>query len=59
MAKVIISRAADELLQFLISILYEQKYFGFKEDAIAYVEAMYSFIQTLPAQTPKRCPIVS
>lgn len=57
MAKVTISRAADSYLQSLIDVLYEEEYFGFREDAKAYVDAIYDFLHDLPNHIAKPSPI--
>lgn len=48
MAKIVVTEYVIEKLNSLIDILYENEYFGFKIDAIAYVSEIELFIETIP-----------
>ncbi len=50
MGKIIISSLVDEKMDELVDVLYEDEYYGFMDDAIAYVVAIYNFMSTIPDQ---------
>ncbi len=55
MVQVILSNFVDDKLDSLIDILFEKEYFGFRADAKKYVDALYTFIYTIPRQKHHVC----
>lgn len=55
MAEVILSNFVDDKLDNLIDILFQKEYFGFRSDAKIYVDALYTFIYTIPQQKRHIC----
>ncbi len=59
MAEIVISKTVKLFLSDVVDTLYDNEYFGFEDDALKYVEKIYSFIYNeLPniqyKKTPKR-----
>jgi hypothetical protein len=50
MEQVIISAGIKRKLNDLVDILYEKEYFGFKADAVKYVNNIIGFIYRIPKQ---------
>jgi len=56
MARVVVLPEVYEALHELVKVLYQNGYFGFEDSAIAYVDAIYDFMYSIPQQ-PKRLTI--
>jgi hypothetical protein len=50
MGQIAISIIVQQQLESLLELLYIEGYFGFKEDAINYVDDLINFIYTIPNQ---------
>lgn len=50
MGQIAISILVQQKLESLLELLYIEGYFGFKEDAINYVDDLVNFIYTIPNQ---------
>jgi hypothetical protein len=53
MATIVVLPEVYDALHELVKVLHQNGYFGFEDSAIAYVDAIYDFIYTIPGQ-PKR-----
>ncbi len=51
MASIIYSEKLEYKLNELVDILFEKRYFGYKESAKEYVQLIRNFIETIPNQT--------
>lgn len=49
--QVIVEFHVQQKLKNLVTILYDEGYFGLHENALAYVNAIYDFIYTVPKRT--------
>ena len=54
MEQIRIDAFVHDKLNNLVKVLYEEGYFGFIDSAIAYVDDIYGFIYSIPAQRHKK-----
>jgi hypothetical protein len=53
LAEIILSPIVRDKIETLTEILFKEGYFSFPENAIAYTDAIYDFINTIPRQKAK------
>jgi hypothetical protein len=59
MEKIVIMPALESKLFDLVFTLYDNEYFGFVENALAYVDKIVDFMYTIPALRHKKLKIIN